>query len=150
MRCEVPSIENSVTIRAPLEKVYAIAKDVERFPEFMPDVKELMVLERDGNRVVTRWAGVIQQFKVTVRWTEEDVWNDEAHTCTFRQLEGDYDRLEGTWTFTAIPEGTCFRSEVTYEYNVPLLGPLVARVVKHLVSTNIQNLLEAVKRRAEE
>lgn len=145
----MPTIENSVTINAPLDRVYVIAKDVERFPEFMPDVKELTVLEREGNRVVTRWAGVIQQFKVTVRWTEEDVWDDTAHTCTFRQLEGDYDLLEGTWTFTEVPEGTLFRSEVTYEYHVPLLGPLVARVVKHLVSTNIQNLLEAVKRRAE-
>lgn len=146
----MPTIENCVIVNAPLDKVYAVAKDVERFPEFMPDVRELTVLERDGNRVVTRWVGVIPQFKVTVRWTEEDVWDDVAHTCTFRQLEGDYDRLDGRWEFSEVPEGTRFRSEVTYEYNVPLLGPLVARVVKHLVSANIQNLLEAVKRRAEE
>jgi len=32
-------IEHSIWIDAPVDKVYAIAKEVERFPEVMPDLE---------------------------------------------------------------------------------------------------------------
>ena len=41
----MPHIENEVLVNAPLEKVYALAKDVETFPQFMPDVESIHVAE---------------------------------------------------------------------------------------------------------
>src|SRR2546427_12914810 len=89
----------TVFIRAPLDRVYALAKDVEAFPSFMPDVKSIRVQQRDGSRTVTEWVGVVQGRRV--RWVEDDDWDDARHVCTFRQREGDFTRYEGTWTFTA-------------------------------------------------
>ncbi|MCW5935145.1 MAG: SRPBCC family protein [Fimbriimonadia bacterium] len=147
----MPRIELSAQINAPLERVYAIAKDVESFPQFMADLKSLVVLERspDGSRTVTEWVGFVPQFRLNVKWTEEDIWDDQAKTCHFKQLKGDYDRMVGEWRFTESNGGTEFISLLDYEFNVPLLGPLVQKVVQHLVKQNLQGVLNGIKARAE-
>lgn len=132
-----------------MERVYEIAKDNRSFPEFMKDVKSLTVIEEDGPRVVSEYVGVVPQFMLKVRWTQEDVWDDEAHVCTFRQLKGDYDKLEGWWKFKEEAGGTRFDSFLEYEYNVPTLGALVKKVIHGIVVKNVENILEAIKMRAE-
>ena len=146
----MPTVETSTLIQAPLEHVYAIAKDNERFPEFMKDVKSLTIVESDGNRIVSDWVGLVPQFMLKVRWRQEDVWDDASHRCEFRQLQGDYDRLDGVWTFREENGGTRFDSAVNYEYNVPTLGALVRKVIHSIVVKNMEGVLESIKKRAEE
>lgn len=145
----MPTVETSVWINAPLERVYAIAKDNRSFPEFMKDVKSLTVIEEDGSRIVSEWVGLIPQFMLKVRWTQEDVWDDANHICTFKQVKGDYDSLSGDWKFVEENGGTRFNSVVDYEYNVPTLGPLVKKVIYGIVVKNMENVLGAIKGRAE-
>ncbi len=149
----MPHIENHAVINAPLETVYAFAKDVELFPQFMPDVESVTVVERseDGSRSVVDWVAVASDFKLKVRWTEEDIWDNAAHTCRFHQTKGDYTAYGGLWTFTA--EGsnvTRFQSEIDYELDIPLIGPLLKAVVARLMQSNTQKILDAIKARAEE
>ncbi len=143
------TVESSTWINAPLDVVYAIAKDNAAFPDFMKDVQSLVIVEQDGGRVVSDWVGLVSAFGLKVRWTQEDVWDDSAHTCTFRQLKGDYDELNGVWKLYEENGGTRFDSVVNYEYMVPGLGPLVKKVVHSLVVKNLDGVLEAIKARAE-
>lgn len=145
----MPTVESTIWIEAPLETVYAIAKDNRAFPEFMKDVKSLTVVEEDGPRVISDYVGVVPQFMLKVRWQQEDIWDDANHVCTFRQLKGDYDKLEGTWTFKEENGGTRFDSFLEYEYNVPTLGPLVSKVIYGIVVKNVENILAAIKMRSE-
>lgn len=145
----MPTVETSVWVNAPLAHVYAIAKDNEAFPEFMKDVKSLEIVERDGNRIVSDWVGIIPQFMLKVRWQQEDIWDDQAHHCRFRQTKGDYDKLEGDWRFSEENGGTRFDSVLDYEYNVPTLGPLLKKVIFAIVVKNMQSVLDAIKTRAE-
>lgn len=148
----MPTIDLSIWINAPVEKVYAIAKEVERFPEVMPDLESVRVLERseDGSRTVTEWIGLVREFNnMRVKWTEEDVWNDEAHTCHFRLLKGDLQKMEGEWRFTAEDGGTRFQSRIEYEYNVPLLGALVKNLIHKKLEQNVQMVLDGIRARAE-
>ncbi|MCX7993762.1 MAG: SRPBCC family protein [Fimbriimonadales bacterium] len=144
-------VELETVIHAPLETVYAVARDVEAFPEFMPDVKSVKILEKsdDGSRTLTEWVAYASQLKLQVKWTEEDIWDDSEHTCRFRQVKGDYDQMEGLWEFLPHSEGTLFRSTLDYELRVPLLGAIVQKVVYHLVTQNLKGILEGVKARAE-
>src|SRR5690242_21933634 len=108
----MPTVENEVLIQADVERVYAIARDVEAFPEFMPDVKSVRVLERseDGRRTVVEWVGLIPEFKLSVKWVEEDRWDDAAHTCDFQLVSGDFKSYGGRWRFEPAPGGTRFLS----------------------------------------
>ena len=148
----MPHIENGVSINAPLEKVFALARDAESFPQFMPDVESVVIGERspDGSRMVTDWIAVASDFKLKVRWTEEDLWDEAAHTCRFTQLKGDYTAYGGLWTFTAEGKTTVFHSAIDYELDIPLIGPLLKAVVARLMQSNTQKILEAIKTHAEQ
>ena len=148
----MPHIENQVTINAPRDKVFALARDAESFPAFMPDVESVTVTERspDGSRAVADWVAVASDFKLKVRWTEEDLWDEAAHTCRFQQLKGDYTAYGGLWTFMSEGRATVFQSEIDYELDIPLIGPLLKAVVARLMQSNTQKILEAIKSRAEQ
>lgn len=141
-------MEVEALIRAPVEAVYALAKDVERFPEFMPDLESVRLVTRDGSRTVTEWVGRVQGRRI--RWVEEDTWDDTAYTCTFRQREGDFDRYEGVWNFEPVQAGCRTRLVVDFDLNVPFLGPLLANLVLLLMRKNVERMLDALRRRAEE
>lgn len=146
----MPNVDTTVWINAPLAKVYEIAKDNRSFPEYMKDVQSINIIEQGSDgRVVSDWVGIISMFNVKVRWQQEDLWDDVAHTCRFRQLKGDYDMMEGVWTFLEEDGGTRLNINMEYEYNIPTLGPLVKKVVLHLVIKNLESFNDALKARAE-
>ncbi len=148
----MPRVESSIVINAPRERVLAVARDNAAFPQFMADVKSLDVIETsaDGLRIVSDWVGVVQKFGITVRWTEEDVWDLSAGTCIFRQLKGDYDTFAGQWTFTDTGDNeTRFDSFLDYDLEIPLVGALVKTLVHKIVQTNLDSTLQAIKARSE-
>ena len=148
----MPTVRNTILIEAAPDAVYAVARDVERFPDFMPDVQRITVLEAapDGSRQVVEWVGLIPTFKLTVKWTEEDLWDDRERTCRFRQVKGDFTEYGGLWRFTAEDPGTRFESEVHYELEIPTVGPLIKGVVRKIMTDNVSRLQAAIKRRVEE
>jgi ribosome-associated toxin RatA of RatAB toxin-antitoxin module len=146
----MPEIVIEEIANASVEKVYATAKDIERFPEWMPDIESITVVSRDGNKIVSQWVGRVDEFKRKLRWTEEDIWDDSKYLCTFRTLEGDWDKYEGEWSF--IPEGdkTRLKLRLLFDFNVPLIGPLIKGLLKKLVEKNSRGMLQALAAKAEE
>jgi ribosome-associated toxin RatA of RatAB toxin-antitoxin module len=130
---------------APLERVYAVAKDVERFGEIMPDVESVAILEREGSTTVTKWVGIVAKMGRKIVWTERDHWDDEKHVCTFEQVEGDYDVYQGVWSFFATPEGgSRMTIELEVEIQIPLVGALLKNLVLKLTRMNAERMLEAI------
>lgn len=149
----MPVIEHTIWINAPVEKVYAVARDVEQFPQVMPDLESVRILERseDGSRTVTEWTGLVREFNnMRVKWTEEDIWDDVTHTCRFRLLKGDLQRMEGEWRMQEENGGTRFLSRLEYDYQVPLLGALVKNLIHKKLDENVRMVLEGIKTRAEQ
>lgn len=147
----MPKVEGSIVIEAPVERVVEIARDNARFPEFMSDVASVDVVERseDGLRVVSDWVAIVPKFGNKVRWREEDVWDLAEGTCTFRQLEGDYDQFEGVWRFAPEGSGTRFASWLEYRLEIPLVGPLIKAIVHKTMQANLDSTLTAIRDRAQ-
>lgn len=147
----MPRIEQTILVHAPVEAVYAIARDVEAFPEIMDDLQSLTVLERsaDGNRTVTEWVGLVRQFKMKLKWQQEDIWDPIRYRDDFKAIKGDVDELAGYWQFTQVDDGTKFESLVDYEINVPLVGPLVKSLIRKIMESNLEAQMKAIKDKAE-
>ena len=145
----MPVIEVRRVLSAPIDKVIAIAKAVEDYPQFMPDVRSVKVLEanEDGTVQKVEWVGIIRQFAREIKWVQEDRWVN-PHRVEFRQLEGDYDKMEGFWEFTSANGETEFTNVLDYEYRVPLLGALVTKVVEFLVRQNLESIMDGIENRA--
>lgn len=146
----MPVVENSLWVDAPVETVMAVAKDYEAYPTFMKDVKSINILESDGARVLAKWVARAEEVKMDIKWTQEDIWDDDNRRSHFRQTTGDYEKLEGDWVFTPENGGTRFDSAVDVEFNIPLIGPLLKGLIGKKVKENLDGIQDAIKRRAEE
>jgi len=145
----MPTVESQVSVAAPVERVYEIARDIERFPQFMADVVEVEILEQTPERQVSRWVGLIKELNRKINWTEEDFWDEESRSCEFRMLEGDYTSYGGSWKFEPEGDGCLVTLVVEFEYEVPLVGALIKNLLKKKMQENCDSMLAALKAEAE-
>ena len=146
----VPEVHAEIVIEAPVERVYSLAKDIERLPEFLPGVEKVTIRSRDGDRTVSEWVGLIPEFRRSVKWVEEDNWDDGARQCRFRAIAGDWDRYEGIWSFGEAAEGARVTLDISYEYDVPLIGALIRKLLHKLVERSARETLEGLRQMAAE
>ena len=142
----MPTIEVELMIDADPDAVFTLAREqVERFPEFTDDLVSVTVLERDGPRSVSKWVGRIKEFARTIEWVEEDEWDPSARTCQFAQREGDFERYEGVWEFREADGGCLTHMTIEYEFNVPLIGPIIKGIVHKKTQQSAEGILQALK-----
>jgi ribosome-associated toxin RatA of RatAB toxin-antitoxin module len=140
-------VECSVDVAAPAAVVYELAKEQDRFPEFMPDVETVVVLERHADHVVTRWKTLVED--APIEWTENDRFDDERLRIEYALIEGDLDTFEGAWTFEQIGELTHVVLSVEYDFGVPTLAELIGPTLQKKVRENSEMMLAALKAEAE-
>ena len=140
-------VEAEITIGASAREVYELAKEQERFPDFMPDVETVVVLERHAGYIVTRWKTLVED--APIEWTEEDRFDDAVPRIDYKLIEGDLDTFEGAWTFESDSTGTRVRLTVEYDFGVPTLAELIGPTLEKKVHENCAMMLAALKREAE-
>ena len=149
----MPNIQSTIEINAPRDLVWELAQDVAKFPDIMPDLDEVKVLEESEEngtrRVLSEWHGRIQKFNRKMSWTEEDFWSEADYVCRFAQTKGDFDEYRGTWTFEETGATTQMHIDLDYRFDIPLIGALMQKVVKGLIQENADNILIALKTEAE-
>lgn len=147
-------IRAEVIVDAIPEKVFALAQRVEDYPDFMPDVQEVEILKRDDLTGIAhvRWVGKveIQSIRKLVRWVEESHWNLSNLSADFKLIEGDYKKYGGNWRFEKLGDGkTKLSLEIDFDLGLPLVGPLINKLIDKLMLTNCQGMLDAIKNRVE-
>jgi coenzyme Q-binding protein COQ10 len=143
----VAFVETEIVIDAPARDVYEIAKNQDRFPEFMPDVETVTVLERHADYIVTRWKTLVED--APIEWTEEDRFDDANIRIDYKLIEGDLDKFEGAWTFEERDGMTHVKLGVEYDFGVPTLAELIGPTLAKKVRENSDMMLAALKNEAE-
>jgi coenzyme Q-binding protein COQ10 len=141
-------VESRIVIAAPARLVYELAKEQERFPEYMPDVEKVTILERNAASSIARWKTLVEE--APIEWTEEDRFDDAALRIDYKLLEGDLDKFEGSWTFEHRDGVTHVVLGVEYDFGVPTLAELIGPTLQRKVRENSEMMLAALKREAEE
>ena len=143
----MPYVETSIAIAAPRRHIYELAKDLERYSDFMPDVEYVKVLSRNGNTAVSRWKTLVEE--APIEWTEEDVFDDVNTRIDYKLIEGDLDRFEGAWTFDEVDGVTHVKLGVEYDFGVPTLAELIGPILQKKVEENSLMMLRALKEKCE-
>jgi coenzyme Q-binding protein COQ10 len=143
----MPYVESRIAIAASARAVYELAKDQERFPEFMPDVETVRILERHPGRVISRWKTLVEE--APIEWTEEDRFDDDGLRIDYALLEGDLDTFQGAWTFEERDGLTHVLLTVEYDFGVPTLAELIGPTLQKKVLENSEMMLKALKDQAE-
>ena len=143
----MPYVETSIEIKAPRRTIYELAKDMEHYSDFMPDVEYVKILKRDGNTTTTRWKTLVEE--APIEWTEVDVFDDVNTRIDYRLIEGDLDKFEGAWTFDERDGVTKVVLGVDYDFGVPTLAELIGPILQKKVEENSAMMLQALKDRCE-
>jgi uncharacterized membrane protein len=115
----------SIEIDAPIERVYAVAADVENSPRWQPEMKRAEVIERDaaGNQVLvhTETDAKVRTLQADLRFSY-----DEPTGLQWTQEEGDLKSVDGSWVLEDLGDG---RTRATYSMTVDL-GRMLGMVIR--------------------
>lgn len=139
----MPGASKTIVINAPPEKVFDVITQYERYPEFLPEVKETRTVNRKGNTVDVHYkVDVMKTVRYSIRVVEE---RPTRMSWTFIEGEMMKDN-KGSWVLEPEGEG---KTRATYTVEMAL-GALVPKaIVNALVETSLPKMLDAFKRRAE-
>lgn len=133
----------SIVINAPIEKVFGVIIDYEKYPEFLPEVKKIRLSNRKENTVDVQYeAEIVKTIKYTLRLKEE-----KPTKVSWTFLEGEFMKdNKGGWVLEDLGGG---KTKATYNIEVAV-GLLVPKtIITALVDTQLPKTLEAFKARAE-
>ncbi len=139
----MPGASKTIVINAPIEKVFDVITQYERYPEFLPEVKETRTVNRKGNTVDVHYkVDVMKTVRYSIRVVEE-----RPNRMSWSFIEGEMMKdNKGSWVLEAEGEG---KTRATYTVEMAL-GALVPKaIVNALVETSLPKMLDAFKRRAE-
>jgi ribosome-associated toxin RatA of RatAB toxin-antitoxin module len=143
----MPYIEVALPVNASPETIYPILKDMEKYPEFMEDLVSVAVVERSDNSTVTKWVSNVDGR--VIKWTEQDIFDEEKQHISYKQIEGDLKKFEGEWILSPIVGGTEIKLTVDFEFGIPMIAGLLNPILKKKVRANSENMLKAIKDRLE-
>ncbi|MFP4498849.1 MAG: type II toxin-antitoxin system RatA family toxin [Vulcanimicrobiota bacterium] len=143
----MPYVETKIFIKTEPVRVYEMACNMEEFPEFMKDVEEVNVLERNANSTITEWVSNVDGTPLI--WTEEDIFDDKSLKITYRLIEGDLDKFEGEWEFKQKDGGCEVILGVDYDFGMPSLTELIGPTLKEKVKENSEMMLIGMKEKLE-
>ena len=141
-------VEEEIIINAPADKVYQIVKDMGRYPEFIPSLKEVTVLENGPGYTVTKWVSKVQSF--TLQWTERDTFFDEERRVEYKLVEGAMKKFEGKWLVEPQTDGTTkVHLDVDFELAMPALRDFLGPMAKKIMRDSLKSLLQGIKAESE-
>jgi uncharacterized membrane protein len=136
----------TTTIAAAPERVWAIASDFERYPEWAKDVKDVIVRTRDdqGRPVEVEYRA--SALGRSTHYTLGYDYSQAPAVLAWRIVRGDIMRtIDGAYHFTATSDGG---TEVRYDLAIELVVPLPG-FVKRRAEVRILNTVRELKTRAE-
>jgi coenzyme Q-binding protein COQ10 len=137
------SATRSIVINAPVERVFDVIVDYERYPEFLTEVKSIRTSAREGNQVNIHYeVDVMKRIHYTLHMTE-----DRPRGLQWTFVEGEVMKdNRGGWVLEATPEG---KTNAIYTVEVTL-GLLVPKPLVHaMVESSLPKMLESFKKRIE-
>ncbi|QDE84123.1 MULTISPECIES: type II toxin-antitoxin system RatA family toxin [Myxococcus] len=139
----MPGASRTIIVNAPIEKVFDVITQYERYPEFLPEVKGIRTENRKGNTVDVHYkVDVLKTINYSIHVTEE-----RPTRMSWSYIKGEFMKdNQGSWVLEPEGEG---KTKATYTVEMAL-GALVPKsVVSALVETSLPKMLDAFKRRFE-
>ena len=149
-------VQRSVLVPYSDRQMFALVRDVQRYPEFLPWCPSSQVRSLDAGPSLSdpnapREAQQVEArvdiayLGVRTHFTTRNTNHDPSH-IELRLADGPFRSLQGRWTFIALGASACKVSlELEYDFSVGLLGRAIAPVFERVTNS----LVDAFAARAE-
>ncbi len=127
-------IQRRARVPYSVHQMYALVHDIESYPQFLPEISKVRVIERLPDSVSAELEihkGPVRETFATRNRLQPPGW------MSMELLRGPFKRLHGEWHFTELEQGSEVRFELEFEVRGfalrLLLEPLVGRMADRLV-----------------
>ena len=146
MQTMAETATESITISAPLEQVWAIATDLEKYPDWTHDVKAVVITSRDDHgrpaEVEFRTSALGRSTHYTLAYD----YSAAPNVLAWTMVKGDIQRsIDGAFRFQPDDDGG---TQVQYDLAIELVVPLPG-FVKRRAERRILNAIKELKAFAE-
>lgn len=106
------------------EQMLALAWDVRRYPEFVPNCSamEMTPIGKDGNQCRARMH--VQFGPISQTYTSHVIKDEDQGTVTVRAIDGPFSHLVSTWQMEPENSGTRLRFEIDFAISNRLLAAI--------------------------
>ncbi len=111
-------------------QIFELVADVERYPEFLPWVIAVRILDRGGEQFS---AEVAVGFKMIRERYTSKVTLERPHRIDVTYAHGPFRHLVNRWNFTATPEGCQVDFYIEFEFRSRLLQALIGKLFHEAV-----------------
>jgi ribosome-associated toxin RatA of RatAB toxin-antitoxin module len=135
-----------MVVAASPDRCFAIAADIERYPQWAEDIKQVTVHERDDQgrpALVTFRAAA---FGRSTTYTLAYDYTAAPRVLAWKLTQGDITtKLDGSYEFEASGEGTELTYHLEVEIRVPIPGFIKMRAQSRIMSTALRDLKARVE-----
>jgi len=107
--------ENSIVIRAPLEKVFQTTANLLLWPSILPHYRWVRVLESTDDGLIVKMAA--RRAGLPIQWTSRFRVDAAARELHFQHLKAFTRGMNVKWTYTPAPGGVLVK--ISHELNRP-------------------------------
>ena len=137
---------DTITIEASPDAVWAIATDLERYPVWARDVKDVVITARDADGRPTQVEFRTSALGRSTHYTLQYDYSDAPAVLAWTMVKGDIQRsIEGAYRFEPTNDGSTL---VQYDLAIELVVPLPG-FVKRRAERRILNAIKEMKAYAE-
>ena len=146
MQTMAETATESITIAAPPEKVWAIATDLEQYPIWTHDVKDVVITARDDEGRPSHVEFRTSALGRSTHYTLEYDYREAPAKLSWTMVKGDIQRsIDGAFIFSPTDDGG---THVQYDLAIELVVPLPG-FVKRRAERRILNAIKELKTFAE-
>jgi ribosome-associated toxin RatA of RatAB toxin-antitoxin module len=128
---------NSIVMRAPKQRIFETAADLEKWPTFLPHYRFICYYERGADRNIVRMAA--RRDFIPISWVSEEIIDRNKLEVRFRHLKAWTKGMEVIWTFVETNEGIRVSIVHDLHFRVPALAPVAEPIIGDFFIGHIAN-----------
>ncbi|WP_030251332.1 MULTISPECIES: SRPBCC family protein [unclassified Streptomyces] len=141
--------ENEITIAAPLDLVWDMTNDIERWPRLFSEYADAEVLSRDGDTVTFRLTMHPDENGKVWSWVSERTADREKLTVRARRVEtGPFEYMNILWKYEETPDGV--RMHWTQDFAMKPDAPVDDAGMADIINRNSPVQLALIRDRIEQ
>ena len=138
----MPAAEKSVEINAPIEKVYEVVTDFEKYPEFLSEVKNVKVVKKSPKKPVVEFeVKYVKTFRYTLEFDLK-----KPTDVKWKLVEGDFRDNRGFWKLEKKGKN---KTKATYSAELDFGFFVPKSILNKVISTGLPSMLQKFKERIE-
>ncbi|EAR23064.1 aromatase/cyclase [Nitrococcus mobilis] len=138
-------VEVNRSITRHIKDVWEIVSDISCYPNFMPSVNEVTILEDKRPKwTVSRWSATLRDS--VMEWTEIDHYDASRARIDFRQLEGDLESLDGSWQLYNEAGQTRVCLLMNFRIGIPSIEDILTPIAIQALEENCHGMLEDIEK----